>query len=229
MPEKIEIDLAKVEALASQGLKRAAMAEGLGLRLGTYDMRRAKDRDFRAALERGLAKARNGNGRAEQPKLSEFEQEVLETLEANDGMRVDELVDATQQTRIEVSNAIRALGRHELIRADGDKYFANGPADPLPQPALARRSANKPPRKYKARQQKAGGRRARTDAHDPQAGMPALPATNGGHSPADSARLLEQARVELLYQRAHGEASPKFDEVVEGIEQQLVKAVAAGV
>ena len=58
--------------------------------------------------------------------------------------------------------------------------------------------------------------------------MPALPGLNGHTS---TARALESARVELLYQRVHGEPSPKAPEVIEAVEQELetiVRAAAAG-
>jgi len=38
---------------------------------------------------------------------------------------------------------------------------------------------------------------------------------------------MEKARVELLYMRAHGEPSLKFGETIDGLEKQLVKAVAS--
>ncbi len=56
MARKIEIDLAKVESLAAQGLTQDQIADALGISERTLHSRKAESAEFAAAIKRGKAK-----------------------------------------------------------------------------------------------------------------------------------------------------------------------------
>ncbi|MFR3634601.1 MAG: DNA-binding protein [Sutterella sp.] len=54
--QKIQIDLRRVETLASRGLTFQQIAEALGISLSTLESRRRESKDFEGAIKRGKAK-----------------------------------------------------------------------------------------------------------------------------------------------------------------------------
>jgi hypothetical protein len=228
MAEKIAVDLGKVEELAAQGLKRVKIAEGLGLKVTTYDSRRIQDPEFRAALDRGAARASsNGAGKIDRSAVAALDQDSREVLNAietagNAGISAGDIEIYCEMTGPRVGRALQVLQPAGLVYLRGARFHAG--AWPNGSEAKAASSRRTP----KAKANEDAGR----DARAPQAAIQPASVVSGntfsnlnGHT--ETARALEGARVELLYQRVHGEASPKAADVIERIETELTSLVRA--
>lgn len=236
-----KFDLKEVSRAAAENERQPGVASALGANSGVISYYLRKDEAFRTAYNQGRkkggfalyqprgAEASNGGSAATRPKPqldASAESAFFYIDNAANGISFGDLCLDMKAVDDEVTRALSILTDNKMIESRptpaGTKYFAVAGDDlEQPRPTPARRT-NTPPRKSQATKQ-------RSENGSPQsAGDGAAPVTADLFlETARVARVLEQARVELLYTRAHGEASPKFFDVVEGIERELVKAVAS--
>jgi hypothetical protein len=210
--------------------KQPQIAELLRVSTGLLSYHLRTNEEFRAAYNEGRRKggfalyqprggaADNGDGtKLARPDFDDLTEEVLHLIKTTKGgISISDLEAETGADTLKVSSSIRTLTRHALVTNEGSKFVEIPGSDP-PVPA---RQTNTPPRKSGSTKKSA---RSNGIAHGADADLAAVDYS----ALAGVAKAMERARVELLYTRAHGEASPKFDDVIEGLEQQLVKAVAS--
>lgn len=209
-PRKLNLsadDLLKIETMTRRGETLAAISQEFGRGITWASNLYKKNADFKAAVDRGRGNAQNGNGAV--PKLTPAVQEIYDELNERSPITVDALIELTGQTRADVSSALRQLDKNNLTRQEGDSFFK------LTNHSIPKAKANAP------------GHRKTPKANGAGAPQPTARVSPNGLT----AKALESARVELLYQRVHGEPSPKSGEVIENLETELetlVRAAAAG-
>jgi len=133
MPERVVFDLKEVERAAGAHKRTADVMAALNTNSATLSKNLRTDAEFLAAYNRGRERggfklyelkegAGNGNG-AKPLKLDPVSQEIYATLEGQTGYSIQELVEISGKSNLDVSNAIRSLSRQELSRSDGNLYF----------------------------------------------------------------------------------------------------------
>jgi hypothetical protein len=230
MARKKEFDLKEVERLAGIHEKQPAIMQALGIpALAPY---LKSNEAFRHAYNRGrtkggfaLYKPRGGNSALADRKtamaaLDEDAREVLETIDTagKAGISAGDVEINTSFSTLRVGRSLKILADNNLIHKRdtpaGVRFVAGAGSDPLPVPAKATTRGTK----GRANASLAGDR----VLPPPTTSVPDDSAN--GHSAngnANVAQALEMARVELLYQRVHGEPSTKLPDVIERVETEL--------
>jgi hypothetical protein len=222
MPAKKDIDLKKIEELAAKHSLSQIGVE-MGYSTGWASYQSAKYPDFLAAVNRGrqaggmepfvpksaggsgLRQKAAGNGTGfDREQLDLNSRKVLAELEDYDGIALGELEIALRPLpESDVERSLTVLVRNGLAKKKGAKFFAL-------KNSSRQRKGQRPARKAPQVSD------AEIDLSRDRASTTAAGSLNG-HAAAGVVTVMEKARVELLYQRVHGEASLHAPEIIESL------------
>lgn len=223
-----EIDPARLEALAASGKKTPEIYQALGISDVTFYTRVNADPALKAAFARGKATAKD-NGAGKPMKLDPNDEAVLDAVEAfrTNGANWERIKGVALTARMsdaEIRGSLQRLLASGAIHRAGDSYF---PGQPSPgnastderekaevtnemKPRTKRAAtATKPKRTYVRKAKSSDEKELAASGNGFQI-EPETKPVNSQHN-----RALAVAFTELSYFKTWGEASPRFNEVLE--------------
>lgn len=236
MPEKIVIDLNRLEEVASTAKNQKEAAAMIGVKYGTLVAKLNTDPEVKAAWNRGREASKSSEESQPAVQLDQPTQQVLAEIKDYDGIALSELEIALRPMEENVvKRAVHLLVKHGLAEMKGSKVYALDI-----KPSTRKEPATRQPRAPRTDRSNSNDETKSTASQSAEAAGGLKPQELWEHLPVDGQPLnghtteivatLEMARVELLYQRIHREPSPKVGDVIERVEsglEQLVTAKAA--